>query len=221
MSSWRSPLVNASRTVLLYPADEDEPRVTLINFSQSGAKSYSPSRYTRTLDLEESYGKFMLHAREDIMHVFSYDGDEDEDGGDGDGDGDEESGRGASMRQIAGMYVVYYNVHPKLGVNRSLAGIVGVDQRRPGGVPFWRGDVIVARCQPWLQSQMIPTVDGRSHIDWLDIVSKSMLQEYMKKYFREKYRSEAWVGLIEGERRRLYGESFFESFLCPCVGFFG
>ncbi|KAF8891586.1 hypothetical protein CPB84DRAFT_1784053 [Gymnopilus junonius] len=139
----RNPLDTVSRTVLIFPANEDSPRFAFMEFSQEGANHPHGYSSTTALNLRASYGKCINDTRVNPIVVSNQ-----------------------LERSLNGTYIVYFNVNVRLPINRSVARVVGVDPKHPGPKPFYRGDLFVVKKRDWPGQPV--NIGGASHRIWLD-----------------------------------------------------
>ena len=157
MMASRNPRETVFRKVLLYPATEDKPQVILKEFSKEGA-NHPHGFYTTALDLRPHYRKHINDTR--IFHIDIINQPE---------------------KVMEGRYAVYFNINIRLPLNRCAARVVGIDPKRPGPKPFYRGDIFVVKQQEWPGPRVM---GGGAHMDWLDFPSEMVacIEEVMKNH---------------------------------------
>lgn len=106
------PLETIVRKVLLYPASGEEPHVVDMAFSEAGSK-YSRAYYTRALDLRPLYNRCMSGIRDERRKFVDQPGTRDD-----------------------GIYIIYFNIDPKLPSNQAMGRIVGVNPALPNSRPI-------------------------------------------------------------------------------------
>lgn len=170
----RDPHETIVRNVLIFPADGSEPRISPMTFSEAGAKSNPRGLYTVNVDLQSLYGNRNMHATRshgwDMMNQ--------------------------ETEVTNGDYILFHNISPKLPVNITMARIVGVDPKRPGQRPLWRGDVVVVKTSEW--PEPIPMSAG-AHMDYLDVPPQA-LKPIISILIPAWYKSDQWRDLLENER---------------------
>ncbi|KAJ7779911.1 hypothetical protein B0H16DRAFT_1711142 [Mycena metata] len=90
------------------------------------------------------------------------------------------------------------HMDPKLPVNASMVRIVGVDPKKPGKRPLWRGDVVVVKTLEW-PGPII--AGGGAHMDYLD-VPPQILQLFTTRLIPYWYNSDRWLNFLEEEKER-------------------
>lgn len=123
----RDPHVAIDRDIVVYPAsgDDPKPRICKMTFNEAGA-NHPRGLYTTAIDLRSTYGSQMRLTRFQVLDV-----------------------ENQPDKHAEGEYMFYYNLSPSLPVNAAMALIVGVNPKRPGWRPIWRGDVVVVKTQEW------------------------------------------------------------------------
>ncbi|KAJ6491022.1 hypothetical protein C8R45DRAFT_991355 [Mycena sanguinolenta] len=169
----RDPHETIIRDVLLFPAEGGEPRILPMTFSEAGAESNPYGLYTINVDLRDLFGKKNMHATR---------------------------GQGLDVNNqphkiMEGEYELYHNISPKLPINLSMARLIGVDPKRPGQRPLWRGDVVVVKRAEW--PEYIPPGAG-AHMDYLDFPPHAI--ELVNRFLLKWYNSDRWRDLLKGER---------------------
>jgi len=124
--------VKYTRKCIVFPAEGSEPRIvdmTIRTVIQGDISEVS--LYNRTVDLLGLYGSEYrkLHVQDLSL---------------------------SEWRAIPGKYLLYYNMSPKLPLNRCIARIIGVDPNKLGAELFWRGDVVGMKFEP--ESEHSPIV---------------------------------------------------------------
>jgi hypothetical protein len=105
------------RKCLVLPYDGSEPRLVDMTIRTATEEDISNAKlYNRTVDLLVPYGNEYRKTR--VWPV---------------------------PEGVLGKHVLYFNMSPKLPLNRCVARIVGVDPDELGSRLFWRGDVVVMR----------------------------------------------------------------------------
>ncbi|KAF7343031.1 Zf-MYND domain containing protein [Mycena venus] len=94
-----------------------------------------------------------------------------------------------------GEYELYHNISPKLPINLCMARLVGVDPKRPGQRPLWRGDVVVVKRAEW--PEPIPMGAG-AHMDYLDFPPQAI--ELVSQFLLKWYNSDQWRDFFRTER---------------------
>ncbi|KAG7444056.1 uncharacterized protein BT62DRAFT_921348 [Guyanagaster necrorhizus] len=116
--------------VLLFPVNGDQPHLVDMVFSEAGAKSHPRGFYSTAVDLRGLYGKYTAG----YTRLLRFDIQDHEE-------------------PLDGRYHLYYNISPRLPVNHAMARIVGVDPKRPSSRPMWKGDVVIIKKQPEMESE--------------------------------------------------------------------
>ncbi|KAJ7171518.1 hypothetical protein C8R46DRAFT_1217079 [Mycena filopes] len=168
----RDPHETIVRNVLIFPADGSEPHIIPMTFSEAGAKANPYGFYTVNVDLRGLYGKRNMHA----VRVFGPIPDE-------------------QAKITNGEYSLFHNISPKLPINASMARIVGVDPRKPGKRPMWRGDVVVIKSAEWPGPLII---GGGSHMDYLDVPPEA-LKFFTSVCIPRWYNSNGWRDFLQEE----------------------
>ncbi|KAJ6553354.1 hypothetical protein B0H19DRAFT_1263740 [Mycena capillaripes] len=94
-------------------------------------------------------------------------------------------------------YSLYYNLNPDLPVNRSMARLVGVNPKRAGTLPLWRGDVVVVKWREWL---------GK-YPDYVDM-SPEIMERFNSRLIPDWYSSDSWRNLLD--RLEQFNENIFK-----------
>lgn len=171
----RDPHEAIVRNVILYPADGGEPRITPMTFNKEGAKANPYSFYTIHVDLRGLYGQHNMHATR--HHMIDLENQPD--------------------KSTEGDYDLFHNISPKLPINASMARLVGVDPKRPGQRPLWRGDVVVVKRQEW----PVPLVPGGGlHMDYVDTPPPA-LDLFSSIFIPQYYKSDHWRDFLQEEKR--------------------
>ncbi|KAF8055574.1 hypothetical protein FPV67DRAFT_820325 [Lyophyllum atratum] len=145
-------------------------------FSKEGAK-HRKGFYTTAVDLRALYGK-SLHSGVGVQ-MLNFEDQPDK-------------------TEIEGEYMVYYNLDLKLPLNLALARLVGINPKRPGSRPTWRGDVVVVKSQKWPGPLIM---GGGAHVDWVDV--SLAVEGSLEIFFRRWYASKEWELIIEEETSML------------------
>ncbi|KAF8072322.1 hypothetical protein FPV67DRAFT_932446 [Lyophyllum atratum] len=173
MSTLRNPRETIVRQVFVYPANGNDPHVTGMKFSEAGA-NHRKGLYTTAVDLRALYGK-SLYSGVGYTTV-----------------GIENQ---PDKTEIEGDYMVYYNLDLKLPLNLALARLVGINPKRPGSRPTWRGDVVVVKSREWPGPLIM---GGGAHMDWLNV--SPAVEGSLEIFFKRWYASKEWELKIEEER---------------------
>ena len=170
---YRDPHAAIVRDVVLYPASGDDlkPRICKMTFNEAGA-NHPRGLYTTAIDLRSTYENQMRLTRFQVLDV-----------------------ENQLDKHTEGEYMFYYNLSPSLPVNAAMALIVGVNPKRPGWRPIWRGDVVVVKTQEW----PVPIKMGEgAHMDYVD-VPLSVLGSF-DRFIRKWYLSEQWGNTLKTEQ---------------------
>ncbi|KAJ7355313.1 hypothetical protein DFH08DRAFT_1052161 [Mycena albidolilacea] len=185
----RDPHETIIRDVLLFPADGGGPRIIPMTFSEAGAKSNPKGFYTINVDLRDLYGKKSMHAtRDQGLDV-----------------------NNQPHKITEGEYDLYHNISPKLPINLCMARLVGVDSKRPGQRPLWRGDAVVVKRAEWPET--IPMGAG-AHMDYLDFPPEAI--ELLSQFLLKWYNSDRWRDFFKAEREFSMYLPFIESAFNSC-----
>ncbi|KAJ6589203.1 hypothetical protein B0H19DRAFT_1058241 [Mycena capillaripes] len=77
-----------------------------------------------------------------------------------------------------------------------MARLVGVDPKKPGGMPLWRGHVVVVKMQEWPG----PLVrGGGAHMDYVD-TPPPPLNIFSYLFIPRWYKSDEWAKLLQEEK---------------------
>ncbi|KAJ6518291.1 hypothetical protein C8R47DRAFT_1086481 [Mycena vitilis] len=171
----RNPHDPILRNVILFPADGSAPapRIVPMAFNEAGSMANPKGFYTVNVDLRGVYGARNMYATR--QHGW---------------DLSEEANK-------TYMYDLFHNISPRLPVNATMARIVGVDPRRAGKRPLWRGDVVVVKACDWPEPI---TIEGGAHRDYLDI-KPEMMEVFCTRLIPEWYRSDGWLDFLNNEQR--------------------
>jgi len=159
----------------LYPVDGGEPRITPMTFNEEGSEANPCGFYTVNVDLRGLYGECNMHATRERSWDITNQPDKITDG----------------------EYLVFHNISPKLPINATMARLVGVDPKKPGGRPLWRGDVVVVKTSPWPAPIAIGAGD---HMDYLDVPPQA-LELFTAGAIRHWYNSDVWRDGIKVEQQ--------------------
>jgi hypothetical protein len=111
---------------IVFPAEGSEPRIvdmTIRTVVQGDITQVS--LYNRTVDLLGLYGSEYRKLRARNLSLSD-----------------------SEWHAIPDKYLLYYNMSPKLPLNRCIARIIGVDPNKLGSELFWRGDVVGMKFEP-------------------------------------------------------------------------
>ena len=171
----RDPHQAIVRNVLVFPADGGDPRISPMTFNEAGAEANPYGFYTVNVDLRDLYGQRNMYAtRQKGWDIEN------------------------QPNKIAeGTYDMFHNVSPKLPVNATMARLVGVDPKKPGKRPLWRGDVVVVKTAEW--PEPIPMGAG-AHMDYLDVPPQAM-ELFSSRLVPFWYKSEEWRDFLESEKQ--------------------
>ncbi|KAJ7731521.1 hypothetical protein B0H16DRAFT_1583537 [Mycena metata] len=171
----RDPHETIVRNALIFPADGSEPCITPMTFNEAGSEANPYGFYSVNVDLRPRYGARNMHA---VRHM-EWEATNQED-------------------EIAnGEYSLFHNISPKLPVNVSMARIVGVDLKKPGKRPLWRGDVVVVKTEKWPGPHIM---GGGLHMDYLDIPTQA-LKLFTTRLIPYWYNSDHWLNFLQEERK--------------------
>lgn len=163
------------RNVILYPADGGEPRITPMAFNEEGANANPYGFYTINVDLRRLYGQRNMHATRQLTVDLENQPD----------------------KSTEGEYSLFHNISPKLPINASMARLVGVDPKKPGTRPLWRGDVVVVKMQKWPG----PLVrGGGAHMDYVDAPPPA-LHLFSSIFIPNWYKSDRWRDSLQEEEQ--------------------
>ncbi|KAF8161679.1 hypothetical protein B0H34DRAFT_702113 [Crassisporium funariophilum] len=171
LATTRNPRETVLRQVYVYPANGDEPHIRKMEFSEAGCK-HRLALFSTEIDLLPLYGKYVCETRSM-----------------------EFTAKEQSIKASEGDHWIYYNIDLKLPLNLAIARLVGVNPRRPGSRPMWRGDLVIVKCQPW-PGPVVPR--GGNHMDWLDIDPPD--PEFYDLFLKQWYESKEWENMIHNEQ---------------------
>jgi hypothetical protein len=166
------------RKVLLYPANGDEPHVTDMEISTAGGEFKHPyAFYTTGPDLRNTYGKYIYGIRTQVLEV---------------------NNQPEELKCNEGEYIFHFNIDICLPLNLSMARVVGINPKRPGTRPTWRGDVIFVKQEEWPG----PLVrGGGAHMNYLDV--DPSLRGVCDSFIRTLYQSDEWKNLLQSAKEHL------------------
>lgn len=124
--------IKYTRKCIVFPAEGSEPRIvdmTIRTVIENDINNVS--LYNRTVDLLGLYGS--EYRKLQVRDLSS-----------------------SKWHAIPGKYLLYYNMSPKLPLNRCIARIIGVDPNNLESELFWRGDVVGMKFEP--ESEYSPIV---------------------------------------------------------------
>ncbi|KAJ6630348.1 hypothetical protein B0H10DRAFT_1984286 [Mycena sp. CBHHK59/15] len=171
----RDPRESIVRNVLLYPADGSEPRITSMTFSVEGSRSNPYGLFTINVDLRGVYGEGNMHATmSKPWHIVEQ-----------------------PDKNLDGEYDAFHNISPRLPINASMARLVGVDPKKPGPRPMWRGDVVVVKMAEWPEPLKR---GGGAHKDYMDVPPGAQ-EFFTSRCIPLWYNSEEWQNTLEDERK--------------------
>ncbi|KAJ7659042.1 hypothetical protein DFH06DRAFT_1130610 [Mycena polygramma] len=175
----RNPHDTIIRNVLLFPADGSAPapRIVPMPFNEAGARANPKGFYTVNVDLRGVYGARNMYATR--QHGWDI------------------SDESCSRTNINGTYDLFHNISPRLPVNATMARIVGVDPRKAGRRPLWRGDVVVVKASDWPEPI---TIEGGAHRDYLDVKPEAV-ELFCTRLIPEWYSSDGWLNFLNNEQR--------------------
>jgi hypothetical protein len=108
-----------TRKCIVFPADDSKPRISDMIIRTVTTEDISNAKiFNRTVDLLASYG---CEYRKMRSWPFTQSG----------------------QSHIPSKYLLYFNMSPKLPLNRCVARIIGLNPDNLGSELFWRGDVVV------------------------------------------------------------------------------
>lgn len=170
-TTYRDPRASIVRDVLLYPANGDKPHICKMTFNEAGSK-HTYGLYTTAVDLRLTYGTHMSFTRIQRFDI-----------------------QNQPDKNAEGDYIVYYNLSPALPANAAMALLVGINPKRPGQRPLWRGDVVVVKTQEW----PLPIGIGEgAHMDYVDIPLSTL--SIFNRFLQIWYSSEEWGNTLKNER---------------------
>jgi hypothetical protein len=174
------------RKVLRYPANGDDPHLVSMEFSEEGAKRPGSICFTTLLDLRNTYGKYLGGTRTQLLTM-----------------------ENQPLKCNEGEYQIHFNIDVLLPLNLSMARVVGMNPKRPGSRPTWRGDVIVVKQEEWPGPRVM---GGGNHMNYFDI-DPSFRVICDTILFKRWYESEEWEKLLESEKElhKLLGPETGES----------
>ncbi|KAJ7139283.1 hypothetical protein C8R44DRAFT_302458 [Mycena epipterygia] len=178
----RDPHEAIVRNVLLYPADGGEPHITPMTFNEEGAKANPYSLYTISVDLRRLYGQRNMYATR--SQPFNVENQPD--------------------KNTEGEYSLFHNIGPKLPINASMARLVGVDPKRPGERPLWRGDVVLVKMKEW-PSPLVP--GGGTHMDYVDTPPAAL--DLFSIIIPKWYKTDQWRDFLQEEEQ--FNDGFLRS----------
>ncbi|KAJ7450819.1 hypothetical protein FB451DRAFT_716262 [Mycena latifolia] len=171
----RDPHEAIVRDVLIFPADGGDPRISPMTFNEAGAKANPYGFYTINVDLRGLYGQRNMHAtRQKGWDVTNQ-----------------------PDKIVEGEYDLFHNVSPKLPVNATMARLVGVDPKKPGKRPLWRGDVVVVKTSQWPAPI---AVGAGAHMDYLDVPPQA-IKLFSSLSIPAWYNSDHWRDFLEEEKK--------------------
>ncbi|KAJ7700426.1 hypothetical protein B0H17DRAFT_1251348 [Mycena rosella] len=170
----RDPHESIVRNILIFPADGGDPRISPMTFNEAGAKANPEGVYTVNVDLRGLYGQRNMYAtRQKGWDITNQ-----------------------PEKITEGEYDLFHNASPKLPVNATMARLVGVDPKKPGKRPLWRGDVVVVKRTEW--PAPIATGAG-AHMDYLDVPSQAM-ELFSSLLIPFWYNSDEWRDFLRTEQ---------------------
>lgn len=168
----RDPRESIIRKVLLYPASGEEPHIVDMTFSEAGS-CHPHAIYSRSVDLRLLHKRCMAGVR-----VYRF---------------------GATNQADScddGEYIIYFNIDPKLPLNRSVARVLGVDPAIPMSRPIHiRGDAVVVKTQEWPGPLV---VGGGAHMDYLDVQPSARLIN--DRMWVARYADPTWDDFMQEEQ---------------------
>ncbi|KDR73348.1 hypothetical protein GALMADRAFT_142456 [Galerina marginata CBS 339.88] len=115
------------RRVFVYPASGKEPYISSMKFSKA-ARKVGYGFETTVVDLRKIYGQHLLGIRYQLLSI----------------DRKCIQAEDWPLDSLSRCHI-YFNTDVKLPINKTMARIVGINIKRPGPTPAWRGDVVVAK----------------------------------------------------------------------------
>lgn len=109
---------------IIFPAEGSEPHIVDMTIRTVIEGDLTEvSLYNRTVDLLGLYGSEYRKLRVQALSL-------------------------SEWPATPGEYLLYYNMSPKLPLNRCITRIIGVDPNELGSELFWRGDVVGMKFEP-------------------------------------------------------------------------
>ncbi|KAF8992050.1 hypothetical protein BDQ17DRAFT_1370030 [Cyathus striatus] len=162
------------RKALLYPADGTEPRLVEMEFSEEGAKR-PYGLHTTALDLRKTYGKSIGGTRIHTFHA---------------------TNQLLDLAISKGVeYVAHFNIDIRLPINLSAARLLGIDPKRPGHRPMFRGDLIITKEGDW-PLPLVPRGGAHRNFFNVDVSFREQADNMITKW----YNSESWEKFLDEEQ---------------------
>jgi len=160
-----------------------------MTFNEDGSK-HPYGLYTTAIDLRSNYGTHMHSIHIQMLGV-----------------------ENQPDKHNEGEYIIYYNLSPALPVNTAMALIMGVNPKRPGWRPIWRGDVVIVKTQEW----PLPIGMGEgAHMDYVDV--RLSVMSLFNSCIRRWYHSEGWANTLNTEQEmREYFALIFTAYLTKAI----